>query len=340
MTKRIAYGQRFEDIHLMRCFGDQPSGFYIDVGAGHPVIDNVSFLFYLAGWRGITVEPNPKLARLSRVARQRDTQQECVVGASVGEAAYYQVEEFHGFSTTVASNADLVRDNFEKAAHVRSVPMTTLAVLCAAHAPAEIDFLKVDVEGAEKDVLGGNDWTKYRPKVVLAEALAPVTQEESFAEWEPILLNNGYRFALFDSLNRYYVADEASHLSARLAQSPANFNDYTQVGMFKGADSDASHPDHALARRLAGGVMTRAPLLDSAQMFDLLTAHLTEAQLLAPANKAAFDGIVANLLGSLDGTAEFSSASNLKTVRDIYAMVTQTEAFRLACARISASYAW
>ena len=59
-------------MHLLRAFGEQPSGFYIDIGAGHPVYDNVSFAFYLRGWRGITVEPNPWLAQLSEAVRPRD----------------------------------------------------------------------------------------------------------------------------------------------------------------------------------------------------------------------------------------------------------------------------
>ena len=47
----LSYAQRYEDLHLWRCFGAEENGFYIDAGAGHPVYDNVSFAFYLAGWR-------------------------------------------------------------------------------------------------------------------------------------------------------------------------------------------------------------------------------------------------------------------------------------------------
>ena len=67
-----SYAQRYEDMHLLRAFGEQASGFYIDIGAGHPVYDNVSFAFYLRGWSGITVEPNPWLAQLSKAVRPRD----------------------------------------------------------------------------------------------------------------------------------------------------------------------------------------------------------------------------------------------------------------------------
>ena len=57
--KIISYAQRYEDMHLLRAFGEQASGFYIDIGAGHPVYDNVSFAFYLRGWRGSPSSPIP-----------------------------------------------------------------------------------------------------------------------------------------------------------------------------------------------------------------------------------------------------------------------------------------
>ena len=82
----LSYAQRFEDFHLWRCFDDQASGFYVDIGGGHPVYDNVSFAFYLAGWRGIVAEPNPALAALSRAVRQRDHLHEGLCGAQVGQA--------------------------------------------------------------------------------------------------------------------------------------------------------------------------------------------------------------------------------------------------------------
>src|ERR1700750_2566293 len=101
----ISYAQRYEDMHLLRAFGEQAEGFYIDIAAGHPVYDNVSFAFYLRGWRGITVEPNPWLAQLSEAVRRRDARIASLVGAEAGEATYYLVEDFHGLSTTVESHA-------------------------------------------------------------------------------------------------------------------------------------------------------------------------------------------------------------------------------------------
>ena len=99
--------------------------------------------------------------------------------------------------------------------------MTTLAELCEEHAPESIDFLKVDVEGAEQDVLLNGNWQKHRPKVVVAEALTPYSLAPAWEDWEPFLRQQGYRYAWFDSLNRYYLAEEAGELARSFDLVPA-----------------------------------------------------------------------------------------------------------------------
>ena len=171
-TPTVSYAQRFEDLYLMRCFAGDSDGFYIDIGSGHPVYDNTSFAFYLKGWHGITVEPNPRLARLTRAVRPRDRHVEALVGAALGEATFYLVDDLHGFSTMIESHARAAQTQFGKSSQAIPVPVTTLKDLCRQHAPPAFDFLKVDVEGAEQEVLLNGDWQNYRQKVVVAEALA------------------------------------------------------------------------------------------------------------------------------------------------------------------------
>src|SRR5436309_15802627 len=157
MVPIISYTQHYEDMHLLRAFGEQTGGFYIDIGAGHPVYDNVSFAFYLAGWRGITVEPNPALAALGRAVRRRDHLFEGLCGANAGEATLYLQREFHGLSTTVAEHAETAEKETGRSAEALTLPVTTLAALCEQHTRMSFEFLKVDVEGAEADVLHGAD---------------------------------------------------------------------------------------------------------------------------------------------------------------------------------------
>jgi FkbM family methyltransferase len=342
MSAVTSYAQRFEDLYLMRCFGDRRAGFYVDIGSGHPVYDNMSFAFYLNGWSGITVEPNPWLARLTRAVRPRDLHLEAVVGAVSGETTFYLIDDFHGLSTAIESHARSAQTQFGKGSRRITVPVTTLAELCAAHAPRSFDFLKIDVEGAEKDVLLGGDWQNYRPKVVVAEALAPYTLAPAWPEWEPFLAQHGYRYVLFDSLNRYYLAEEASELAACFATAPAAFEDAVQFRNVKPALADATHPDHRLATVIARAAMTRLPLTDRRLVCELLTAELDAAELEKPADAAAVARAAERLFGRHPGP-EWTSELKLPagaTVRDLYFSLAETGLFRAACGRISASYAW
>ncbi len=338
----ISYAQRYEDLHLLRCFPAQPTGFYIDIGAGHPVYDNVSFAFYLQGWSGITVEPNPWLAELSAAVRPRDHRIQSLVGAAPGQATYYLIEHFHGLSTTVESNARTAQQEFGKPATAMPVAVTTLAALCAEYAPAEIDFLKIDVEGAEPDVLAGNDWKRFRPKVVTAEALAPVTLQPSWQAWEPTLTANGYRLAYSDGLNRYYVAEEHAGLAEKLAAAPAAFTDVVQLRNLKPALEDLGHPDHRLAQLLAGIDMVRLPLAPVEAIVERLAAGISAAELAAPISSAASAAVHEQLFGGAPPPRwiENFHLSRDATLHDLHRAIVTGDAFRAACGRISASYAW
>jgi FkbM family methyltransferase len=341
MAETISYAQRFEDLYLMRCFGERADGFYIDIGSGHPVYDNVSFAFYLKGWRGITVEPNPWLARLSRAVRPRDRHVEALVGSACGEATFYRVREFHGLSTMNPDHAKAALRQFGKDADAITVPLTTLAALCAGQAPASFEFLKIDVEGAEPDVLFGGDWQRFRPKVIVVEALAPYTLAPAWEQWEPFLAQHGYSYVWFDSLNRYYLAAEAGDLAECFTNAPTTFDDKLAFRNTKPALADDAHPDHRLAVLLGTAVMTHLPVLDRTLLVELLTAGLPESELGRPAQEADVARIWEQLLGA--DTAPEAAQLTLPagaSIRSLYETIAKSDLFRAACGRISASYGW
>ena len=187
---QLSYAQNLEDYHLDLVFGDQQTGTYVDVGGGHPVADNVSFWFYLKGWRGLIVEPQEALADIYAHVRPRDHTVSCLAGRSEGEAEFHVVDKLHGFSTTVRENAAGASQFGAGFTTVRK-PVRTLAALCAEAGLTRIDFLKIDVEGAEAEVIAGMDFKRWRPRVVVVEAIAPGSMAESWQAWEPALLAAG-----------------------------------------------------------------------------------------------------------------------------------------------------
>jgi len=324
---QISYAQNLEDTHLEMVFSGQQTGTYVDVGGGHPVADNVSFWFYLKGWRGLVVEPQEALAALYAHVRPRDHTVSCLAGRTSGEVEFHVVDKLHGFSTTVRDNAAGAA-KFGAGFRTIRKPMRPLTELCAEAGLMEIDFLKVDVEGAEADVLAGMDFAAVRPRVVLVEAIVPGSMQAAWDDWEPLLTRNGYRFAFFDNLNRFYVAEEAQHLAARLPAQPVDWGAVGHLWDCGRAPDKPDHPDHVLARTLVAGLMAKLPGLPASFVADLLAAGLAAERKgeVTPESIAAFLG-----------KAEFPRATREATDGSL-AQMLQTDAARAALGRIACMY--
>lgn len=222
MSPMISYAQNFEDVVLARAFAGQNTGFYVDVGACDPLLRSVTKHFYDEGWRGVNVEPTTRFHSALLKQRGRDVNLRVAVGSGRDTLTFYEFDA-EGISTL----------NQEFAAHFerkgfrctkRSVSVLPLREICEAHCSGPIDFMKVDVEGWEQQVLEGGDWRRFRPRVLLVEATLPNSREERWQEWEPFLLRQEYLFAYFDGLNRFYVSREEEGLLRHFA-IPPNIHD-------------------------------------------------------------------------------------------------------------------
>lgn len=292
--KRLSYAQRMEDEHLRLIFAGEPPGFYVDVGGGHPVADNVSFAFYLQGWRGLVVEPQARLAALHRKIRPRDVVIESLVGRHEGDATFHEVERLHGFSSMRLAQA---REAERLGARVTAVtkPVTTLARLFEHHDVGDIAFLKVDVEGAEADVIAGMDLARWRPRVLIIEAVEPGSMASAWAEWEPPLLAQGYRLGFFDGLNRFYVRVEDAALIDRFPAAPLDWGSVVHLYAHGRAAESPDHPDRALARALVAGVLAELPHLDPAEIMRFARMGAEHLGLALPALDPASDAFRAAL---------------------------------------------
>lgn len=223
MKQFVSYAQNGEDVLLWRALGHVRHGFYIDVGANDPVEHSVTKAFYERGWRGISIEPLPSFHQAFEEQRPHDVNLAIAAGATDGELTLYDVPAVRGWASPEASVAEMHRAEGHEVAELK-VPVRTLAAVCEEHVRGEIHFLKVDVEGFEGEVLRGMDFARWRPWVLVIEATLPNSRETNHDSWEHLVTSQRYRFAWFDGLNRYYVAEEHAELAAQLAVQPNVFD--------------------------------------------------------------------------------------------------------------------
>jgi FkbM family methyltransferase len=225
----ISYAQNYEDVMLWRALGDVRNGFYIDVGAAWPDEHSVTKLFYLNGWRGINIEPNPKFNQMLISQRSEDINLKVALGDHEDRVMMKIISDT-GLSTISQEMAKMHRQN-GWVTQEEEVRLTTLASICKEFMKLDqpIHFLKVDVEGLEEAVLRGNDWVTFRPWVVLVEATLPMGQVESYEGWELLLLNAKYIFVYADGLNRFYVASEHPELFEAFKYPPNVFDGFRLI---------------------------------------------------------------------------------------------------------------
>jgi FkbM family methyltransferase len=332
---QLSYAQNLEDYHLELMFPGQDVGTYVDVGGGHPVADNVSFWFYLKGWRGLVVEPQQALADIYAHVRPRDHTVSCLAGRAEGEAQFHLVERLHGFSSTVREHAQAAAE-FGAAFKTVTKPMRTLAALIAEAGLEAIDFLKIDVEGAEAEVLAGMDFDRCRPRVILLEAVAPGSMADASAGWEHDLLAHDYRFVFFDRLNRFYVAEEAKELAARLPAEPASWDTVQHLWDCGRAAERPDHPDHVLARTLMEGFFATLPALEPALVRRLIERGMSGVRPGAPDAAVVTGGAGgSDPTAALLGTAEFPRPP--AAAADLSALI-ETDRLRAALGRIACMY--
>jgi FkbM family methyltransferase len=167
-----SYSQEGEDRVVSFVLGAPSRGFYVDVGAHHPQRFSNTYAFYLRGWRGINIEARPGAMRDFKKTRPRDINVEAAISAETQSLIYFEFDEpaLNTFSEETA--ARMLQLGRYKIVDRKTIRTRTLAEVLNEHMPVgqQIDFLTVDVEGLDEQVLRSNDWNKHRPRVIAAEA--------------------------------------------------------------------------------------------------------------------------------------------------------------------------
>jgi len=149
---------------------------YLDIGANHPFRLSNTALLYSNGGQGLLIEPNPYFSQLLRQKRPRDNVIECGVHFSeYTHADYYVMDSptLNTFSDEELKRYQSMGHRLEKTLNVELKNINVVLDMAG-----ETDFMSIDIEGLDKEIIEAIDWTRYRPTCVCVETLTYETKKE------------------------------------------------------------------------------------------------------------------------------------------------------------------
>ena len=220
----VSYSQNFEDYRLHRALSDITNGTYIDIGAWEPQYHSVSYNFYQQGWRGLNVEPQKQSYEKLVASRPEDININKFVTTKNEPINFYNVLN-SGLSSSDLHLIEQERMGKSKEIQVDLVETISLDKLFRQMPNRAIHWLKIDVEGAETEVIESWGENPTRPWIIVVESTIPGSQMLSDKKWEPEILSKGYVEAYFDGLNTFYTLKEKQELALSLSK-PISIFDY------------------------------------------------------------------------------------------------------------------
>ncbi len=169
MRRKRTYSQTGEDVLADFFLSKSEKGFYVDVGANDPVHLSNTYHFYKKGWRGLLVEPDVLRCKILKAVRPGDKTLNMGVGKENGNLDFFVFKQ-DTYSTFSASEAEEYKKLGYKLQETVQVKVEPLKKIFETYSSNQIiDLLSVDTEGTDLEVLQSNDWSRFRPHVVIVE---------------------------------------------------------------------------------------------------------------------------------------------------------------------------
>ncbi len=168
--KRISYSYGGIDSLILNIFKNQKNGFYLDIGCGHPIKNNNTYLLNKKGWSGINIDLDEENIDLFNSYRKKDVNLVTAVSDKEGETDLYFYHNKSALNTISKENADFQKAKVSAIKRIKTQTINRI-IENTPFKDRKIDFLSVDVEGSELAILKNFDFTKYSPKVIVVEYL-------------------------------------------------------------------------------------------------------------------------------------------------------------------------
>ena len=175
--KKKSYSMDNEDLEIIKHFKNLNNDFYVDVGCYHPIEMNNTYLLYKKNWTGINIDVSKFSIDLFNFLRPDDLNYNLAISNEDGEHEYYYQKKLSKLSTLKKVIAKGIFQGNFKIKKIATNKLTTL-INKTKFKNKKIDFLNVDAEGSDLDVLKSLNFDIYRPKLICVEiitdpALAP-----------------------------------------------------------------------------------------------------------------------------------------------------------------------
>ena len=197
--KRKSYAMDGEDTAINLFNKKLEKGFYVDIGAHHPIQRNNTHLLFKKGWEGINIDVNKFSIDLFNFLRPEDLNLQIAVSDKEGELSFFYQKKFSQLNTT---DKEIAKENFQGNYQEKKVKCQTIQNILdnSKYKNKKIDFLNIDVEGAEMKVLNTLNFEIYDPSLICVEILGYREMQSEQREKEiknneiyKFLVNQGYK---------------------------------------------------------------------------------------------------------------------------------------------------
>jgi len=163
--KRDFYSHHKEDVFFLKYFKNKKKGLFVDVGCHHPTRLNNTYLLYKYGWRGVNIDMSEISIELFNEVRNQDLNIHSAVSCKNGVISYYTNKELFLRASLIQKKG---KEKFKYSKRVKSRKLDQILEKTK-YKNSLIDFLSIDAEGADFEVLQSLNFKKYKPKLICIE---------------------------------------------------------------------------------------------------------------------------------------------------------------------------
>lgn len=187
-SKKVSFSQSGEDLIVKRTLSKigikNPT--YLEIGTNDPVLNNNTYLFYINGSRGVLVEPDPIFFKKIKRKRKKDVLLNCGVGISNEKNADFYIISNNSLNTFSKEEAEKIK-SFGKDKIIKTIntPLISINEIIKKYFPNYPNFISIDVEGLDFEILKSINFNIYRPEVFCIETIT-FTQDNTELKREEI----------------------------------------------------------------------------------------------------------------------------------------------------------